>query len=197
MRQPTVVRWAPERGEHVETGEQGGFDLASDGTWMVARLEIDQIEQMEPSLAARVLAEARQRLTATLRTGDRLAEASRGFWLGLAVAADDLDERLAGRVLDAVGLQPFDLGGGQFARRTASIGWAPFPWQPSAPEGMPLPEVRRVAVRALYLAQRSGRNQAVGMLPVDAEASATAVRVVRIAGPDLIDETPTEPLHTR
>ena len=181
----------------METGDQGGFDLAGDGSWMVARLEIDHIEQAEPALAERLLAEARQRLTATLRAGDRLADAPRGFWLGLAVTADDVDERLAGRVLDAVGLQPFDLGGGQFARRTASVGWAPFPWQPTAPGAMPLPEVRRVAVRALYLAQRAGRNQAVGMLPEGAEAGAAVVRVVRTAGPDLIDETPTAPIPTR
>jgi len=181
----------------VETGDEGEFDLASDGSWMVARLEIDHIEQVEPELAARVLAEARQRLTATLRTGDRLADAPRGFWLGLAVAAEDLSERLAGRMLDTVGLQPFDLGGGQFGRRTASIGWAPFPWQAAAPEAMPLPDVRRVAVRALRLAQRAGRNQAVGMLPEGAEPSAAVVRVERTAGPDLIDQTPTAPIPTR
>jgi hypothetical protein len=132
-----------------------------------------------------------------LRTGDRLDEASRGFWLALGTAGPDLEERLAGRVLDTIGLQPFDLGGGQFLRRTASIGWAPFPWQAAAPEAMPLPDVRRVAVRALRLAQRAGRNQAVGMLPEGAEPSAAVVRVERTAGPDLIDQTPTAPIPTR
>lgn len=178
----------------METGDHKVFELASDGSWMVARLEFDHIEQVEPALATRLLTEARQRLTVALRAQDRLADAARGFWLALALAADDVDERLAGRVLDSIGLQPFDLGGGQFARRTASIGWAPFPWQPQQPGTLSLLDVQHVAVRALYLAQRSGRNQAVGMLPVDAERNAAAVRVLRIAGPDLIDDTPTAPI---
>lgn len=174
--------------------EQSDLELAGDATWVVARLEIDHVEQVAAPLAARVLAEARERLTVALRTGDQLTEASRGFWLGLATAGPDVEERLAGRVLDTIGLQPFDLGGGQYLRRTASIGWAPFPWQPADPQSLALREVEAVALRALRLAQRSGRNQAVGMLPVDAERAPTAVRVVRTPGPDLIDETPTAPI---
>lgn len=180
--------------ERVVSDEQAGFELTADATWVVARLEIDHIEQLAPPLAARVLAEARERLSVALRTGDRLDEASRGFWLALGTAGPDLEERLAGRVLDTIGLQPFDLGGGQFLRRTASIGWAPFPWQPDEPQGLPLREVEAVALRALRLAQRSGRNQAVGLLPVDAERTPAVVRAVRTAGPDLVDETPTAPL---
>ncbi len=179
------------------TEEQSGLELTGEAAWIVARLEIDHIEQMTPPLAARVLAEARERLVVALRTGDRLAEAARGFWLGLATSGEDVEERLAGRLLDTVGLQPFDLGGGQFLRRTASIGWAPFPWQPAEPQGLTLGEVEGVALRALRLAQRSGRNQAVGMLPVDAERAPTAVSAVRTAGPDLIDETPTAPIPSR
>lgn len=179
--------------ERVVSDEQAGFELTADATWVVARLEMEHIEQLAPALAARVLAEARERLSVALRTGDRLDEASRGFWLALGTAGPDLEERLAGRVLDTIGLQPFDLGGGQFLRRTASIGWAPSRGSRTSPRACRCARSRR------WPCERCGWPSARGatrrsLLPVDAERTPAVVRAVRTAGPDLVDETPTAPL---
>lgn len=73
--------------------------------------------------------------------------------------------KLAERVLQAVGSEPRTLKGGHRLRCTCSIGWAVFPWFVREPEAVEYSEVLRLADCALYEAKKAGKNQAIGMLP--------------------------------
>ncbi len=161
---------------------------------IVCRLELDHLEELEPSLAAAVRKEAEQRLNGLVRGDDRLSPRGDGFLVSVSSTPMEEAEALSGRLLDLMGLQPFDLGQGQYLRRSASIGWAPYPWQPAHGDGPDRARVLQLAERALYMAQRSGRNQAVGILPMDDDRCGASVRLVRVMGPDLIADDPTTPL---
>lgn len=167
---------------------------ASAETLIVCRVELDHLEELEPGLAAAIRKEAEQRLNGLASADDRVSSRGEGFLLSVRSTPLEEAEALTGRLLDVVGLQPFDLGQGQYLRRSASIGWAPFPWQPSQSDGPDRARVLQLAERALYMAQRSGRNQAVGILPMDDDRCGASVRLVRVMGPDLIADDPTTPL---
>jgi GGDEF domain-containing protein len=163
--------------------------------YLVYRIEIDQLAQLSAPRQARVRHEARARLEALLGPADLLADQGDGFELTVVGTTREQADELAQRILYVLGTQPFDLGEDQFLRRTASIGWAPFPWQPGAADGPDTAAVRQLAERALFLAQRSGSNQCVGILPMDHDRDGTSVRLTRVHGPDLVDE-PTTPMRT-
>ncbi len=76
----------------------------------------------------------------------------------------DEAEALAARILSSIGREPFRLNDGRALRRTCSIGWAAFPWNPEEPEGMGYQEVLQLVDKALYAAKREGRNRAIGVL---------------------------------
>ena len=113
-----------------------------------------------------VLAEVARRLTHVVRDSDRLIRWGGEEFLLISRDADRTrGDVLAGRVMQAVGSEPFDLGGGQKVRRTCSVGWAPFPWYPDSTRTFAFTEVLKLADRAMYLAKQSGRNRSVGVLP--------------------------------
>ncbi len=113
-----------------------------------------------------VLAEVARRLNQVVRDSDRLIRWGGEEFLLISRDADRTrGEVLAGRVMQSVGSEPFDLGGGQKVRRTCSVGWAPFPWYPDSTRTFAFTEVLKLADRAMYLAKQSGRNRSVGVLP--------------------------------
>ena len=59
---------------------------------------------------------------------------------------------------------PFDMGDGQVARMTCSVGFAAYPFLPSQPDALSLEQVVAVADRGLYIAKKSGRNAWVGFI---------------------------------
>jgi diguanylate cyclase (GGDEF)-like protein len=152
-----------------------------------------------------VLAEMARRLTGVVRDSDRLIRWGGEEFLLISRDADRTrGDVLAGRVMTAVGSEPFDLGGGQKVRRTCSVGWAPFPWYPDSTRTFAFTEVLKLADRALYLAKQSGRNRSVGVVPSGpysevggkngdwwekplGEAEGTAVTIVRTGGPVLVE----------
>jgi diguanylate cyclase (GGDEF)-like protein len=71
------------------------------------------------------------------------------------------------RVLDIMASEPFDLGHGVHVRKTCSVGWAPFPWSRRAYEAICAEEAIELADTALYRAKAGGRNQGIGILPVE------------------------------
>ena len=153
-----------------------------------------------------VLAEMARRLTGVVRDSDRLIRWGGEEFLLISRDADRTrGDVLAGRVMTAVGSEPFDLGGGSKVRRTCSVGWAPFPWYPDSTRTFAFTEVLKLADRALYLAKQSGRNRSVGVVPSGpysevggkngdwwekplSEAEGSAVKVVRTGGPVLVAE---------
>jgi diguanylate cyclase (GGDEF)-like protein len=153
-----------------------------------------------------VLAEMARRLTGVVRDSDRLIRWGGEEFLLISRDADRTrGDVLAGRVMTAVGSEPFDLGGGHKVRRTCSVGWAPFPWYSDSTRTFAFTEVLKLADRAMYLAKQTGRNRSVGVVPagpyskvggrngewwekplIDAEG--TAVTTVRSGGPVLVAE---------
>jgi len=153
-----------------------------------------------------VLAEMARRLTGVVRDSDRLIRWGGEEFLLISRDADRTrGDVLAGRVMTAVGAEPFDIGGGQKVRRTCSVGWAPFPWYPDSTRTFAFTEVLKLADRAMYLAKQSGRNRSVGVVPsgpysevgsrngdwwerplTDAEGS--AVSILRTGGPVIVAE---------
>ncbi|HTY41491.1 MAG TPA: diguanylate cyclase [Thermoanaerobaculia bacterium] len=153
-----------------------------------------------------VLAEVARRLTGVVRDSDRLIRWGGEEFLLISRDADRTrGDVLAGRVMQSVGSEPFDLGGGHKVRRTCSVGWAPFPWYPDSTRTFAFTEVLKLADRAMYLAKQSGRNRSVGALPAgpyseigarngewwekplnDAEGS--AVTLVKTGGPVVVTE---------
>ena len=153
-----------------------------------------------------VLAEVARRLTHVVRDSDRLIRWGGEEFLLISRDADrSRGDVLAGRVMQSVGSEPFDLGGGHKVRRTCSVGWAPFPWYPDSTRTFAFTEVLKLADRAMYLAKQSGRNRSVGVLPSGlyaelgsrngewwekplTEAEGTAVTLVRNGGPVVVSE---------
>jgi diguanylate cyclase (GGDEF)-like protein len=153
-----------------------------------------------------VLAEVARRLTHVVRDSDRLIRWGGEEFLLISRDADrSRGDVLAGRVMQSVGSEPFDLGGGHKVRRTCSVGWAPFPWYPDSTRTFAFTEVLKLADRAMYLSKQSGRNRSVGVLPAGlyaelsgrngewwekplTEAEGTAVALVRNGGPVVVSE---------
>ena len=153
-----------------------------------------------------VLAEVARRLTQVVRDSDRLIRWGGEEFLLISRDADrSRGDVLAGRVMQSVGSEPFDLGNGRKVRRTCSVGWAPFPWYPDSTRTFAFTEVLKLADRAMYLAKQSGRNRSVGVLPAGlyaeqggrngewwekplTECEGTAVTLVRSGGPVVVSE---------
>ncbi|HXO20968.1 MAG TPA: GGDEF domain-containing protein, partial [Thermoanaerobaculia bacterium] len=116
-----------------------------------------------------LLIEVARRLAQAVRQSDLLVRWGGEEFLVVARAAERGEAwQLALRILEAVGGGPCDLEGLALTI-TCSIGWAPFPWFTDAPEALSFEQVLTLADRALYIAKREGRDQAVGALPAGVE----------------------------
>ena len=114
-----------------------------------------------------VLVHVAQRLARIVRQSDFLIRWGGEEFLVVCRAADRKDAAIfAERILAAVGREPFSISGGEKVSKTCSVGWAPFPWDPGVAM-LSVDEVLKLADRGLYRAKELGRNQAVGMLPLE------------------------------
>ncbi|HEV3254950.1 MAG TPA: diguanylate cyclase, partial [Candidatus Acidoferrales bacterium] len=114
-----------------------------------------------------VLVHVAQRLARIVRQSDFLIRWGGEEFLVVCRAADRKDAAIfAERILAAVGREPFSISGGEKVTKTCSVGWAPFPWDPGVAM-LSVDEVLKLADRGLYRAKELGRNQAVGMLPLE------------------------------
>ena len=106
-----------------------------------------------------------ERLRTVFRASDHLVR-----WGGeefLVVARDTQRERaaeLAERVRDAIAGEPF-IHNGTPLPITASIGWAPLPWDAASPQALGWEAVVALADLALYTVKQGGRNGWLGLLP--------------------------------
>jgi diguanylate cyclase (GGDEF)-like protein len=96
-------------------------------------------------------------------------------------------EVLAERVRLAIERHPFDLGAGQKAHLTGSIGFAFYPFLPAS---MVLKgtQVLTVADRALYVAKTSGRNAWVGIYSTDKTPEQDLARLINEELANLVKE---------
>jgi diguanylate cyclase (GGDEF)-like protein len=112
----------------------------------------------------RVLIEAARRLDQSLRKSDLLVRWGGEEFLILCRNVERREgAKVAGRVLNLIGTEPFTLPGGRQLRQTCSVGWANLPGYLTDPEALPYETILRLADKALYLAKKSGRNRAVGV----------------------------------
>jgi len=135
-------------------------------------IDVDHFKEVNDryrhAIGDQVLIEITRRISSAMRYSDELIR-----WGGeefLVVSRYTNREEagtLATRVLMAIGGEMFTLPGGQQIRRTCSIGWSVFPWFVHVPEIVRYDKVLQLADSALYEAKKSGRNQAIGMLPSD------------------------------
>jgi diguanylate cyclase (GGDEF)-like protein len=129
-------------------------------------LDIDHFKRLNDraghAAGDQVLVELADRLREAARNTDTVVRWGGEEFLIVSRWADRRSgEVLAERLLAAVGGKPFAAG----LTVTCSIGWAPYPWRPDAPDAVHYEAVMSLADRALYLAKREGRNRAVGVLP--------------------------------
>lgn len=113
-----------------------------------------------------VLVEVARRLQAMMRKTDFVLRWGGEEFLVISRGTDRAQgEGLAERILKVVGSEPVLLEDGTEISVTASVGWAPFPWDPERPYEMAADDVLRLADRALYCVKQKKRNIAIGAKP--------------------------------
>ncbi len=116
----------------------------------------------------RLLQRVAERLAGVVRKSDVLVRWGGEEFLIMSRSADPAGTpAFCERILDIMSSEAFDLGHGIRVRKTCSVGWAPFPWSRSAYEAICAEEAIELADNALYRAKAGGRNQGVGILPID------------------------------
>jgi diguanylate cyclase (GGDEF)-like protein len=125
----------------------------------------------------RFLQRVAERLARVVRKSDVLVRWGGEEFLIMSRSADPAGTpAFCERILDVMASENFDLGHGVRVQKTCSVGWAPFPWSRVAYDAICAEETIELADTALYRAKAGGRNQGVGILPVDrAVASPHAV----------------------
>jgi diguanylate cyclase (GGDEF)-like protein len=123
----------------------------------------------------RVLVETARRIASVVRDSDVLMRWGGEEFLVVSRATDRRDaDSLALRVIQAIRVEPFAVDRSHHIRRTCSIGWAAFPWLEDNIHAMGYEDVLNQADRALGQAKRAGKDQAIGMTPLQGEANAMA-----------------------
>jgi diguanylate cyclase (GGDEF)-like protein len=114
----------------------------------------------------RVLIEVARRLQAMTRKTDFVLRWGGEEFLVISRGTDRAQgDGLAERILKVVGSEPVLLEDGTEISVTASVGWAPFPWDPERPYAMAADDVLRLADRALYFVKQKKRNIAISAKP--------------------------------
>ncbi len=166
-----------------EEGSQGKADEA-DLAFLL--LDLDHFKSVNDTYGHAagdaVLTQTAALLRSAVRASDTLVR-----WGGeeFLVVARFLDRReapgLAEKIRAAIAAHPFALEDGTTLARTASIGFAVYPFTAGAPRAVDWQEIIAIADLALYAAKRSGRNRAVGIASTgatggDPDASARRFR---------------------
>ena len=113
-----------------------------------------------------VLVEVARRLRAMARAGDSLMRwGGEEFLVVSRGVRRDNGAGFAQRIMAALADTPIVIPSGHALRVTASIGWAPFPWNRAQPQAVSQEDVLFMADNAVYLSKRGGRNRAFGVLP--------------------------------
>lgn len=113
-----------------------------------------------------VLIEVARRLEAMTRKTDFVLRWGGEEFLVISRGTDRAQgEHLAERILKAVGSKPILLEDGTEISVTASVGWAPFPWDPERPYAMAADDVLRLADRALCCVKQEQRNIVISAKP--------------------------------
>jgi two-component system, chemotaxis family, response regulator WspR len=184
--EPELLEWQPDPVNEDDNGanrRELGDDL------VIYIFDLDHFKQINDSYGHDagdvVLVEVAKRLRATVRSGDSVMR-----WGGeefLVISRGTLRENaqgLGGRIMSALADTPIVIPSGHKLRITASIGWAPYPWQRHSPHAVSQEDVLFMADNAVYLSKRNGRNRAYGVLPIDLADWPAHVRTAGKEAPD-------------
>ncbi|MBW2276006.1 MAG: diguanylate cyclase, partial [Deltaproteobacteria bacterium] len=118
----------------------------------------------------KVLVETAKRLEASLRQSDLVVRwGGEEFLLVCSDAERGEADRVARRILEEVGGTPLIDEDGLCVQRTCSLGWVALPAFKRHPELLSHEVLIEVADQALYMAKKSGRNQAIGVEFIEEE----------------------------
>jgi diguanylate cyclase (GGDEF)-like protein len=128
----------------------------------------------------RVLLQVRDVLTQACRSSDILIR-----WGGdeFLVVGREVDLQKAHivpeRIRAMIERQAFDVGDGQVAHLSCSIGFTQYPFVSSEPHALSLDQAVALADRALYIAKNNGRNAWVGFLATQKTVAEEALGLLR------------------
>lgn len=131
-------------------------------------VDIDHFKSVNDELGHaagdRVLAQMRERLEEVFRASDYVLRWGGEEFLAVTRGSSRADaSEIAERLREAIARRPFTLDGGQPLIKTASIGFAAFPFVPSQQQALSWLQVVELADQALYLAKHGGRNAWYGL----------------------------------
>lgn len=160
-------------------------------------LDVDHFKQINDEYGHAagdlLLEQLGQRLRDTLRESDYLVRWGGEEFLVVARFGNRTEApEMAERLRQALTQKEFDLGQGNRAFRSCSLGYAVYPFFPHQPDALTWEQVVNTADRALYIAKNSGRNTWVGISGCDEDdqrvnpalsknlASLVAARVIQL-----------------
>lgn len=157
------------RGRDAESGQarEGGADL------VFLLLDLDHFKSVNDThghaAGDAVLVQTAEVLRGVLRAADHLVRWGGEEFLAVARFVDRREaQTIAEKIRAALEAHPFRLPDGTLLRRTASIGFAVYPWHPARPRAVGWEEVVDLADHGLYTAKRGGRNAWVGVEATEA-----------------------------
>ena len=123
----------------------------------------------------RVLSQMRERIQEVFRETDFLIRWGGEEFLAVARRTNRADApELAERLRLAVAGRPFDIGDGKLLGKTASIGFAAFPFLPTNPDVLGWLQIVELADQALYMAKNDGRDTWYGLVANEETAAVLA-----------------------
>ncbi|HEY6844293.1 MAG TPA: GGDEF domain-containing protein, partial [Thermoanaerobaculia bacterium] len=131
-------------------------------------IDIDHFKAVNDTLGHaagdRVLQQMRERLESVFRSSDYMLRWGGEEFLVMTRGSsrDDAPE-IAERLRMSIARRPFVLDGGELLPKTASIGFAAFPFVPASPRAIAWTQVVDLADHALYVAKNGGRNTWAGI----------------------------------
>jgi len=150
-------------------------------------------DQLGHAAGDRVLEQMRERLERVFRSSDYVLR-----WGGeefLAVTRGSRREdaaEIAERLRATIAERPFLLDGEETLAKTASIGFAAFPFVLAAPGEITWTQVVELADRALYMAKTSGRNTWYGLIATARTDAALLAQKLAANAEDVVRDTQLE-----
>jgi diguanylate cyclase (GGDEF)-like protein len=136
-----------------------------------------------------VLAQMRERLEEVFRESDVIVRWGGEEFVAVARGSERSDApNIAERLLQAVAQRPFVLADGAPLPKTISIGFAAFPFVPSAPRALSWAAVIDIADHALYMAKESSRNTWFGLAATHRTDATTIVARLATGAQELVAE---------
>jgi diguanylate cyclase (GGDEF)-like protein len=156
-------------------------------------VDIDRFKQVNDELGHaagdRVLAQMRERLENVFRSSDYVLRWGGEEFLAVTRGSsrDDAPE-IAERLRETIAERPFLLDGGRPLEKTASIGFAAFPFVPSSPRAIAWTQVVDLADQALYRAKNGGRNTWVGLAATERTDAGRVARLLASSPDDAVSD---------